>query len=194
MSNQVEIINQLIKERRSIFPPSYTDQPIADKEIQQILENANYAPTHKLTQPWRFTVFKGAGLIKLADFMGEIYKAATPIEAFSQTKYDITRNKIIQSGAVISIQVKYHSHLLPEWEELAATATAVQNMWLTASAYGIGAYWSTPTNALQPLTTWLNLHEDEKCIGLFYMGYHANAAIPPARRSSVESKTTWITE
>ena len=40
---------------------------------------------------------------------------------------------------------------IPEWEELASVACAVQNMWLSATSYGIGAYWSSPkVYSIQP--------------------------------------------
>ena len=32
---------------------------------------------------------------------------------------------------------------LPKMEEVAAVSMAVQNMWLTATAHGVGCYWST---------------------------------------------------
>ena len=58
MSTPIEILNSIIKERRSVFPASYIPKEIPKHVIEQILENANYAPTHKLTQPWRFVVLR----------------------------------------------------------------------------------------------------------------------------------------
>jgi nitroreductase len=183
--------DSLIRSRRSVFPPSYTSQPISKETILELLENANHAPTHRITQPWRFTVFTGDGLVKLADFMGENYRSTTPAASFSQAKYDVTRDKILKSGAVIAINVALHPTLVPEWEEVAATAAAVQNIWLSAWERGIGGYWSTPGGALEPLAEFLSLPEGQKNIGLFYLGYH-QAPVVPARRTSVEEKTQWV--
>ena len=183
--------DSLIRSRRSIFPPSYTDQPIPKEVILDLLENANHAPTHRLTQPWRFTVFTGAGLERLAEFMAENYRNTTSPASFSQVKYDVTRDKILKAGAVIAVNVQLHPHLVPEWEEIAATATAVQNLWLSAWERGIGGYWSTPGSALEPLGEFLNLPENQKNIGLFYLGYH-NAPQVPARRNPIEEKVVWI--
>ena len=58
----VEDVNRLILNRRSVFPKDYTGEKVNDAIVQQMLENANWAPTHKLTEPWRFTVFTGDGL------------------------------------------------------------------------------------------------------------------------------------
>ena len=189
MENSAEIINQIIRGRRSIFPPSYIKKEIPVEIINTILENANYAPTHKLTEPWRFIVFKGESRQKLAGFFSERYKSLTPPEAFSQARYDAASEKVLKSDCVIAINVELHPEKIPEWEETASVACAVQNMWLTATAYGIGSYWSSPA-ILDELGHFLELGANQKCLGLFFMGYH-DAAEVPARRTPVENKVTW---
>ena len=53
MPNPNTGINDLIRRRRAIFPKSYLpNQPVSREIIEQLLENANWAPTHKLTEPW----------------------------------------------------------------------------------------------------------------------------------------------
>jgi len=47
MNPPVDVINQLIQSRRSIFPPDYIEKEIPREIIEAILENANYAPTHR---------------------------------------------------------------------------------------------------------------------------------------------------
>ncbi|MBE9464852.1 nitroreductase [Dyadobacter subterraneus] len=190
MSTILESINQVIRNRRSIFPPSYIEKEIPKELIQTILENANFAPTHKLTEPWRFRVFTGAGLVQLADFMGAAYKANTMPETFSEAKYEGTRSKSLKSAAVIAIIMETHAEKIPEWEEVAAVACAVQNMWLTATANNIGAYWSSPS-VTDALKAFLELKENQKCIGFFYMGYH-NLGEISVRRTPIEDKVTWI--
>jgi len=189
MEFSADIINQTIRSRRSIFPPSYIEKEIPLEIIHTILENANYAPTHKLTEPWRFTVFKGESLKKLAFFFSERYRTVTAPEAFSQARYDAAGEKVLKSNCVIAINVELHPEKLPEWEETASVACAVQNMWLTATAYGIGSYWSSP-GILPQLGAFLNLEENQKCLGLFFMGYH-DAQETPARRTPIENKVTW---
>jgi nitroreductase len=190
MSNVIDSINEVIRRRRSIFPPSYIEKEIPKELIGTILENANFAPTHKLTEPWRFRVFTGSGLEKLADYMGEAYKANTTPETFSEAKFQGTRSKSLKSAAVIAIIMETHAEKIPEWEEVAAVACAVQNMWLTATANGIGAYWSSPS-VTEALRTFLELKENQKCIGFFYMGYH-NLGEIPVRRTPIAEKVTWI--
>ncbi len=190
MENSVDTINQIIRSRRSIFPPSYIQKEIPREIIENILANANYAPTHKLTEPWRFTVVTGEGLNKLAGFFTERYRKVTPPEAFSQARYDAAGEKVLKSACVILINMEVHAEKVPEWEEVAAVACAVQNMWLTATAYGIGSYWSSP-GVLKELGEFLSLPDNQKCLGLFFMGYH-DAAEGSARRTPIEDKVTWL--
>ena len=56
-----------IKNRRSMGLSRLGDQPVPRELIEQMLEAANWAPSHGDTQPWRFTVFAGEGRAQLAD-------------------------------------------------------------------------------------------------------------------------------
>lgn len=190
MKTEIEILSDIIKRRRSIFPVSYTTQEIPVDVIRQILESANYAPTHKLTQPWRFIVFRNEGKLKLGHELARLYKLVTPAHQFLQKKYDSIIDKAQQASCIITLNLKLHSDKVPEWEELAAMACAVQNMALTAEALNVGAYWSSP-GMLAELKDYLNLEEQEKCYGLFYMGYH-DAPRREAMRDPVEDKIKWV--
>lgn len=54
-----EQATELIRSRRSIYPTMYSDVEVDDSNINEILENANWAPTHRITEPWRFLVAMG---------------------------------------------------------------------------------------------------------------------------------------
>lgn len=69
-----EQFNTLVKSRRSTKPRLFNGKKIADEIIWQILENANWAPNHGLTQPWRYKVFADSGLTKLAEFQANLYQ------------------------------------------------------------------------------------------------------------------------
>ncbi|TDO24685.1 nitroreductase family protein [Pedobacter duraquae] len=190
MKEKITILNQIIQERRSIFPVSYTTDEIPVTIIETILANANYAPTHKLTQPWRFIVYRNAGKKHLAQELARLYKENTPAEKFLQKKYDSITEKIGQSSCVIAINAQLHPDKLPEWEEIAAVGCAVQNMALTAEAMGVGAYWSSP-GTISELGAFMELGAEEKCFGLFYMGYHQEES-RPAKRTPIADKVRWV--
>lgn len=51
-------ITEIINRRRSVYPHQFTGEKIDDAIVWQILENANKAPNHKKTEPWRFRFFR----------------------------------------------------------------------------------------------------------------------------------------
>lgn len=162
------ILKHIIEERRSIFPKDYTDKPIPELIINEVLSNAVLAPNHKRTKPWCFKVFKGEEKQKLAQELQNIYRETTPDFQFLKKKYDDIGFKISKANVVISIVVEY-SQLVPDWEEIAATAMAVQNMYLTCTANKVGCYWSSP-KLVNHLKDSLKIEENQQCLGLFYMG------------------------
>lgn len=185
--SKVEDILEVIRYRRSVFPKDYIRKEVEKQKIEIILECANQAPNHKMTQPWRYKVFIGAGLEQLADEMVRQYKVVTPKKSFLKKKSDSIHEKVMQSGAVIAICMKV-SGKVPEWEEVAAVACSVQNMWLASSAMGIGAYWSSPA-LISKMDEFLKLKSNQKCLGFFYMGYHEEKARKGKRKPI---KVEWI--
>jgi nitroreductase len=190
MKKDLEVLQSIIKRRRSVFPVSFTPEEISIEAIETILESANYAPTHKLTQPWRFSVFRKGGKTRLGQELARTYKEHTPAELFLQKKFDSFGVKFEQSSCVIVLKAQLHPELLPEWEEVAALACAVQNMALTAEALNIGAYWSSP-GPVANMREFLDLQDNEKVYGVFYMGYH-KAAAAEAKRTPMAQKVKWI--
>jgi nitroreductase len=168
----------------------YNEQEIAKETIEKVLENANFAPTHKLTEPWRFKILRGPVRERLAAFLVEDYKNHTPIEQQTEVKLKKMAENPLRSNCVIAICMKRHEGIIAEWEEIAAVAMAVQNMWLTCTSVGIGSYWSTPA-AIARMNDFLDLEKDESCLGLFYMGY-SDVILPEGKRNPIGDKVVWI--
>lgn len=190
MERDIEVLSSIIQRRRSIFPQSYTAEEIPAEAIHQVLDSANYAPTHKLTQPWRFIVFRKAAKHKLGMELAHMYKEETPEENFLPKKYDGIIEKANQASCIIVLNAQLNPALLPEWEEVASLACAVQNMALTAEALNIGAYWSSP-GTLSRMGEYLELQPNEKCFGVFYMGYHNEEPRLP-KRTAIADKVRWL--
>src|SRR5260221_11393623 len=101
--NQEEV-NELIRQRRSTFQKDYTGERVDDDTIQQMLENANWAPTHRLTEPWRFVVFSGEGVRKLAAFQAECYRKETIADrTLNENLSQRLLTKPMESSHIISI-------------------------------------------------------------------------------------------
>lgn len=179
---------QTIKFRRATFQTSFNDTPVRREDLLTLLDAADSAPTHKRTQPWRFVVFRENGLQRLGAELSRIYKEVTPAEKYSAKTEENMGLKATGSQAAIAIVVNY-SGALPEWEELAATACAVQNMWLAAHSIGLGGYWASP-GLIKHIGPFLNLSPNQECIGFFYLGHHTSDE-REAVRSPLEEKVRW---
>jgi nitroreductase len=192
MSVSAAELGELLRRRRAIFPKSYLpERPINRDILEQLLENANWAPTHKRTEPWRFQVFHSEeSRNRLGDYLSEFYRQNTAAEAFSEEKMIKNGENPRRAGAVIAIILhREPAESIPEFEEIAAVAMAVQNMWLSCAALGLGSYWSTPKAALEA-RDFLALAPNERCLGLFYMGWHDMPELP-GKRGPVAEKTIW---
>ncbi len=183
-------ISKAIMERRSIYPKLYNSTEIPDETIRYVLDHANRAPSHRHTEPWRFVVFKNDSLNDLSEYLSDWYVTNTPEDKFSQRKFDKTKNKPFQCGAVIAIVMQRDlEEKVPEWEEIAAVSCAVQNMYLICHELEIGCYWSTP-KAILEANEFLDLARGQRCLGLFYMGYRKEL---PAltEKGDISARTHW---
>jgi len=189
MTNQD--LNELIRNRRSIYPPEFTDKPISKEILTTILTNGTFAPNYKKTEPWRFKVLQGKAKTKLGLFLSNAYKGITPEEKFLEKKYLKIQEKANNSSAVIAICMQRDpEERLEEWEEFAAVAMAVQNMWLTATQHGIGTYWGSP-KAIKKAHKVLTMAEGEKCFGFLFLGYVENAK-RPSNRLPLDQRVDWM--
>ena len=186
-------ITEVIRNRRSIAPEKFSPRKVHREQIELMLNNAIWAPSHGLTQPWRFHVFLGDGMESVRQFIPELYRKTTPIEKFNQAKYDRMALRLNRASAVIALCMKRDSSgKIDEMEEIEAVACANQNLMLTATAYGLGTFWSTPKLLNHPdCHEFLNLKEGDRCLGLVYVGY-PEGEWPEQHRRPLEYVTTWI--
>jgi nitroreductase len=195
MNAATDTLNLIIRHRRSVKPERYTGVPVSDEIINQMLENARWAPTHALTEPWRFFVFKEEGIQKLAAFQANLYKTNTPADQFNEARYEKMLSSPLKASHIILIgMVRQETQKIPVVEEIAAVSCAVQNMMLTATAYGVGSYWSTGGMVYKPeMKTFLGLGEHDQCLGMIYVGNYEGELIESPRKP-ISEKSTWITE
>ncbi len=188
-------ITALIKDRRTIYPEQFSGRKVQREQIETILNAAIWAPTHGNTQPWRFQVFTENDKEKLADFLAETYLKLTPKEKQNDQKLAKMINRPKLASAVIAVWMKRdEAEKISELEEIEAVACAIQNMHLTATAYGLGAFWSTPKIMHSAeMNSFLSIGEKDKCIGLFYLGYPA-IDWPKSHRKPIEYLTRWSLE
>ena len=96
------------------------------------------------------------------------------------------------ASCIIAIGMKRDpERRIPELEEIAAVSCAVQNMYLTATAYGVGCYWSTggPT-FWEEAKPFFNLEEVDKLMGFLFVGMPGPTQ-PKGFRKPWEQKVDW---
>lgn len=187
-------LKEIIQHRRSIYPDLFVNKEVSDGDIQTLIDSANWAPSHKKTNPWRFKVLKGGALERVGLFLANCYKDHTEDTKFSQFKFDKIQKKATNSGAIIVIFMERDpKERIPEWEEVAATAMAVQNLWLQATDLGLGGYWSSPSFISEMHHFFQFPEGDLTCLGLFYLG-HYDASLHPKVAMKTVGETVWFTE
>jgi len=83
---------------------------------------------------------------------------------------------------------------IPEVEDVAAVACAVQNMYLSLTAYKLGGYWTTGgITYYEKAKPFFGLGENDRLMGFFYIG-HIAIPSPSAKRSPLDQKVSWVSE
>lgn len=193
MKYNLSEITEIIRNRRSIAPEKYSGRKVHREQIELMLSNAIWAPTHGMTQPWRFKVYLDEGVQQVGEFIPNLYRQITPTEKFSQAKFDRMAMRLSKTSAVVVVCMERDpTGKIDETEEIEAVACAVQNMMLTATAYGLGTFWSTPKLLNHPDSLrFFQLNPGDRCLGLVYVGY-PEAEWPAQHRKPLEYVTTWV--
>jgi len=207
-SSKIDMVMNNIVSRRTVTPKDCNGKIVTKKELETLLEAANWAPTHQKTEPWRYVVFSGSdAIMTYLDYLDDHYAAIA--ETLTDDEVNKFRNKmsgarstwLTNASAVIVIGMKRHANKLPEWEEICAVAMSVQNMHLAAEAMAIGGFWSSHTwcrraRDSEEYKRWLGLDgPDDRAFGAFVVG-KVDPQIRAKIRSSrapIQSKVTFRT-
>jgi nitroreductase len=195
MDFNAEEFERLLRSRRSVFPKQFEEgRKVDDALVRRILENATWAPNHGGTEPWKFVVFTGAGLEKLARFQAEAYKENSG-ENFKEATYNNLLANPLKASHVIALCMKRNeARRFPEIEEVEAVACAVQNIYLSVTVYGLGGYWTTGgVTYNEKAKSFFGLGDDDKLLGFFYLA-HVAVPSPPGKRQPIEDKMVWVAE
>ena len=187
-------VDALMMKRRSVFPQFYTGEKVNDSIVSQMITNATLAPTHKLTQPWRFIVFTGEGIKDLAETQAEVYKEVTTQNGtFREDKFQSLLTKPLLSSHIIAVCMSRDpKKSVPEVEEIGAVFCAIENMYLTATAYDVGCYLSTGgITYFEESKKIFGLGPDDKLVGFLHIGVPKSWP-QGGKRMSVEEVSRWI--
>lgn len=180
-----------IKNRRSHFVKEFSGQKLDDNIVQKMLEAAHWAPSHKLTLPWRFTVFADRQMEELCDKMVEYYSKFTAKEKFNAQKLEKIKTYSSRISHIISMGMNRHEEV-PEWEEIAAMGAAAQNMYLALDEYPNAAgYWTSGNGTgSEFMKEYCGLHKEDRHLGFFLLG-HVEHKRTLATRESLDGRVIW---
>lgn len=195
-SNTAEALYGAITHRRSMGLSRLKPDAVDRTLIEEMLEAANWAPSHGDTEPWRFTVFAGEGRHALAELFekAQLEEMAHNPEARAREsahKRAFAAPVWISIGMVPGRKADGSLQMSIE-EELMAVACAVQNLHLTASVLGLAGMWHSKGSSVHPaVARGLGLEAPDRLLGFFMCGWPATEWLSGSRRP-VGEKVRWV--
>ena len=179
-----------------IKPEQMNGQIIPDEEIHEMLELANWAPTHGHTEPWRFVIFSRDGLTNFSSFHANLYKKVLMEKGCDPVKYQKILTRTQNISHLIALGMKRGDNAkIPANEEHISAGIAAQHIWLGAAAKGIACYWGSGGMTYHPeMKEFLGLNQaEDRLLGFLYLGYSDLESRPGKRLTGIDAKTDWRT-
>jgi nitroreductase len=193
MTTPLSLIADVIHARRTV--KSFTGQALPRATIESLLELARWAPTHRLSEPWRFYVLEQPVIAALGRYLqAEPQIALVPDAAKGAAKLGKLLDRLPGAGAIIQTTWMRSDDQAIDLEDHAAASAAVQNLLLGAAAAGIASYWSTTAALVHPLTLrWCGADPArEGALGAIWLGHATESPAAPPRRPLME-RLTYVT-
>ena len=178
-------VDEVIRTRRTslLVDP---DDPVPDELLSLLIDLATWAPNHKRTWPWRFTVLTGAARHRYGAALATVGAS----EGLPPEKVDKLRTKYARSPAVVLVWVAVDPQPMRAKEDRDAVAAAVQNLLLAATSFGLGNYWATiPEVLVEPSRRFARLDGDHDLVALVYLGWPTGTVVAPPRPAA---QVTWL--
>jgi nitroreductase len=170
---------EAIKTRRTI---GKSEGDVPRETILELIEAATWAPNHKMTQPWRFTVLTGSARAELGRVWAESAGASVPAD----------QREPLRSPVVVVVSLRTDPNPIMAEEDMTATAAAVQNLLLAAHAKGLAAGWKSGNICYSlEVKQFLGLDPTDRIIALVYLGATA-AEEPKLKPRDVLSVIAWM--
>jgi nitroreductase len=187
MNEQALSVRDAIIGRRSV--KNFNGQPVDIENINSILEDARWAPTHGLRNNWRFIVAANKEYVKFQDILKEY--GVPKWKELSEEELEKQMKKFSGPGAVVFVVVQEDVRQKERLEDFAAASALIQNAMLLAWDQGIGTCWKTPPFIDNPkFREELGVKPGERIISMLQFGYYDD--IPKGRvRTPLEDVITY---
>jgi nitroreductase len=171
------IIDDIIRARRTSMLVD-KERPVPNELIEELCELASWAPNHKRTWPWRFAAITGPAQLRFGDTVAEAMAAFGDEPA----KVDKARTKYARTPAVVVVGSTAGDSELRAAENRDATAAAIQNFMLAATARGLATYWgSCPKGANDPVAQFCGFEPGTTVVCIMYLGWATSTVEAPER-------------
>ncbi|MDR0267528.1 nitroreductase [Paenibacillus sp.] len=171
---------QIIRERRSI-KTGYKNISVPQDLVLELLNDAVYAPNHKLREPWRFI------------FVPTEAKQLFALEMAQHYPDDMFENRIKyfnEPDAYLIIIMTESNNQKQQDEDFGAVSSMIQNFQLLAWERGLGSVWKTNPHIYDPqVKEMLGVGQGERIAGFLHLGFY-NEAPGGAPRTPAEDKFT----
>jgi nitroreductase len=158
---------------------AYGPEPVERETLDALFELARWAPNHRVTNPWRFTV------------LGEQSRAA--LEAASEERQPGSAVKLRRAPTLVALSfVRAPDDPGQDAEDRLSAAIAGYLVLLGAHARGLAGYWRTvPVLDSAAGRAALGLPDGEEPLGLLYLGTPREEQRAP-ERAAVETFARYL--
>jgi len=185
-------VHSAIRSRRS--HKRFTGVPVADRVLAELVELATWAPNHRYTEPWRFTVVPHRALADLLAAIEAAQRGADgTLDARGRAQVDKIAEIVRPAGGAIAVRrAVIGDDPVRDREDYAACACAIQNIHLGAWALGIASYWTTSEVFLgAALRGFWHAAPGEELVGAVILGTAA-AELKGVRYRRPEEVSVWV--
>jgi nitroreductase len=177
-------VKEIIRNR--VSSNKFTNTKVESKNIIDLLDDAVYAPNHKMREPWRFIILEGSGKAKfITNYLKEISDD-------QKEEVKKTLEKVFQAPMVVAFVMPRNPNYSDELEDLQAISAVIQNFLLLLEEQGYGSFWKTPKYIESDLfKEVLGLSTNEIIAGLVMIGFVESKGQPKSRKSAKELTTIY---
>lgn len=175
-------LNELIKQR--VSHGKFLDQMVPTELIIELLNDAVYAPNHKMREPWRFIILKEEEKELF------VHRYLSELTDDKQNEVKPSLLKVFSAPMVLAIVMPTQKDMRDELEDLQANAAMIQNFLLLATEQKLATFWKTPQYIeSDKFKEILGVQMNEFIVALIMIGY--SDQIPnPKKRKDVSTLTT----
>lgn len=181
-------LTDALMSRRSVR--RFTESPIPEHLLNDIMNYAPWVPNHHLSEPWRFVVVTGSSREPLAALRRNAVLTKRAGQPNAEERANRARDEFLEAPVVVVVIQTVDPNPVRQQEDYASMAMATYNLMLAAWDHNIGSYWNTGPMVGDPaVNQWLGLTEQERVVGFVRMGYPQ--MIPVTRRTPVQERIEW---